>query len=156
MEKAGMSPAARVRREFRLGRPPRPLPDGAMPEQLHPAVTWQRAKDALADFRRRMADAKLKPEQVDAAIIYVTRAYPERPCFLRLEDSVRPAALNLLAREDVIALGMLFVQFDARAKQRTIFPHLFFGLNQRGMAVLKEAAALEYTAGAVLKDVHEA
>ncbi len=64
------------------------------------------------------------------------------------------AAFEQLSREDVIALGMIFGQYDEASKQKAIFPYLFFGLNQRGMAVLRKAAELQQDASALLKNVN--
>lgn len=158
MEKE-MTAAARVRREFRLGRPPRPLPEGEVPQPLHPAVAWQRAKDALSAFRERMIAAGLRPKDAGAVIVYIERGNQDRAQLLELENAdksesdMRGEAFKTLAREDVIALGMIFTQMDQQSNQRAIFPYLFFGLNQRGMAVLRQAAErLQQTLG----DVHSA
>lgn len=161
MEKK-MSQAAQVRRDFQLGRPPRPIGEHEEPEPLHPNVLWRRATGALVDLRTRMSTVGLKPEHVAAAVIYVERANPELPHFMPLEqpgktpEEMRQEAFDFLVRrgEDVIVLGMLFTQFDEQAKQKAIFPRLFFGLNQRGMNVLKRAAQLEYEAGELLKNVN--
>lgn len=148
MEKT-MSPAARVRREFQLGRPPRPLPDG---ERLRPTVLWQKAVDALDGLRARMSKAELNPLHAEAAIVYIEQEDPTQPRFLELEvpgktpEEVRAIALELLAREDIIELGMLFSQWDERMKQRTTFPYLFYGLNSKGMFILKLAAKLRLVA----------
>jgi|SRR5579864_220872 len=161
MEKK-MTPAAQVRRDFLLGRPPRPLGEHDEPEPLHPSVLWRRANESLSDIRTRMTKAGLKPEHVAAAIIYVERSTPEQPHFLYLEEKgktpeeMRKEAFDFLVNraEDVIVLGMILVQFDEQTKQRAIFPRLFFGLNKRGMDVLKQAANLEFTLGALLKNVN--
>jgi hypothetical protein len=147
-----MSAAARVRRAFQLGRPPKPLSEGEMiPEpSLRPAVLWQRAVDALASLRARMQAAGLKPEHAEAAIVYVERAAPDEPhVFTLAEDRIR--ALELFASEDVIPLGMIFMQHDEQTGQRAIFPYLFFGLNQRGMAVLRKAAEREIAAAEMIQ-----
>jgi hypothetical protein len=150
MEKT-MSAAARVRRDFQLGRRPRPLvAEGEIAEPLHPAVLWQRAVDALALLRARMQAAGLKPEHAEAAIVYVERAAPDEPrVFTLAEDRIR--ALELFASEDVIPLGMIFTQHDEQTRQRAIFPYLFFGLNQRGMAVLRKAAEREIAAAEMIQ-----
>jgi hypothetical protein len=134
-----MTPAARVRREFRLGRPPKAA---TSLEPLHPLVVWNRATEALTSFRGRMKAAKLNPNHVDAVIVFIEAANPDTPRFLELEQK---QVLKQLGRADVIALGMLFKQFDAIKKQQAIFPHLFMGLNERGMAVLKKAAEIQNT-----------
>ena len=149
-----MSPAARVRREFQLGRPRRPLPDG---ERLRPSVLWQRATDALNDFRARMSAAKLNPAHAEAAVVFVEQSDPDQPQFLFLElpgrtpEEVRNAALEFLTREDVIELGMLFSQFDEQTKQRATFSYMFYGVNQRAMDILKRAAAERFVAEEMLK-----
>lgn len=158
--KEEMSAAARVRRDFRLGRPPKPLGENEEPEQLRADATWRRASEAVAAFRARMTAAKLNPQHVAAAIIFVERTNPEQPHFLFLEEKgkapeeIQSAAFDVLSRSDVIALGMIFEQFDERTKQRAIFPYLFFGLNKRGMDVLKRAADLGLAAGELLKIVN--
>jgi len=156
MEKT-MTAAARVRRDFQLGRPPRPLPEGQIPEPLHPSVLWQRATSALADLQKRMTDAGLRAKHVEALIVYVHRNDPDMPHVFLLEQAGASTeqrqrdALGTFASAEVIALGMLFKQYDAEAKRESIFPYLFFGLNSRGMDVLKRAAALQATGTAVLK-----
>lgn len=156
----GMSAAARVRRAFQLGRPLRPLAEGKVPQQLHPNVVWDRATEALSAFRARMTAAKLNPQHAEAAIIYVERDDMDKPRFLFLEDAgimpevTRKAAYTLLVREDVIALGVIFGQFDEQAKQKAVFPYLFFGLNQRGMAVLRKAAEIQQEAALLLRNVN--
>lgn len=155
-----MSTAAQVRRAFQLGRPPRPLADGEVPERLHPVAVWNRANEALSDLRTRMTTAKLNPRHVAAAIVFVERVSPEQPCFLFLEErgktpeEVQNVAFGTLNSTDVIELGMIFVQLDEQTQHKAIFPYLFFGLNQRGMAVLRRAAAEEFTAGELLKNVN--
>lgn len=143
-----MTPAAQVRRNFRLGRPPK----AAEPVQMHRAVVWQKATDALSNFRERMAAAGLKREHAEAAIVYVEAANPDQPRTIRLDakgrssDETKTEAFEILGRDDVIALGMVFVQMDERTGQQATFPHLFVGLNKRGMDVLKSAAAAQYEA----------
>lgn len=150
---ANMTTAARVRREFRLGRPPRALREGEQPEPMHPAAAWKRATDALADFRARMTAATLQPEHVIGAIVYVTLAEPNEPRFLLLEDEGRTAeslqeeAFEQLSRGDALALGMIFRQFDAEAKQQSTFPHQFFGLSPHGVTVLRNAAEKQVRIG---------
>ncbi|HEY2363486.1 MAG TPA: hypothetical protein VGK36_20360 [Candidatus Angelobacter sp.] len=152
-----MSPAAQVRRDFRLGRPPRAVDN---PEPLHPAVVWRRAQEALADFRGRMSAASLNPRHAAAVIVFIEKADSEKPCFTFLEEKgktseeMQKAVFETLSRADVIALGMIFVQLDEQTQQKAIFPYLFFGLNERGMAVLKRAAELEYVVGESLNNVN--
>jgi hypothetical protein len=145
-----ISPAAQVRREFRLGRPPRTLAEHEQLEPLHPTVVWRRANEAVSSFRARMTAAKLNPRHVAAAIVYVEQAQSDQPRFLPLEEKgkspedVQSTAFEALSRSDVIALGMIFVQLDEQIQKKITFPHLFFPLNKRGMDVLKKAAALEF------------
>lgn len=155
-----MTPAARVRREFRLGRPPRTLADHEQMEPLHPTVVWRRANEAISSFRERMVGAKLNPRHVEGAIIFVEQSAPEEPRFLALEErgktpgQMEVAAFEVLSRPDVLALGMICAQHDDGAKQRAIFPYLFFSLNKRGMDVLKKAAAMQYAVVEMLKDAN--
>jgi hypothetical protein len=159
MEKT-MSPAAQVRRDFRLGRPPRPIGENERPQPLHRTVAWQRAVDALASFRVRMTGANLNPGHVAAAIIFIEGTNQDQPHFLFVEEKgktseeMQKTAFEQLGRDDVIALGMVFVQVDEQTKQRSIFPYQFFGLNQRGIAVLRRAVELEFAAGEMLKNVN--
>lgn len=149
-----MTAAARVRREFRQGRPPKPVED---PAQLKPTAVWKKASDALTDLRRRMTDAKLNPAHVGAEIVYVTQESPDDPERLlmcgegRTDEEWRDEALKELAKDDVIVLGMLFVQYDAQSGTQAIFPHLFVPLNARGMAVLRKEAETQHNAQALLK-----
>ena len=134
MEKA-MSPAARVRREFRLGRPPKcTLP-------LHPSVAWQKAESLLADFRQRMEDAGLSREDVDAQIIGVRESNPDAPVFIAVE---RDKALKTLSAPDIIAIGCIFRQHDSTTKQNVDFFVQFTGLSEQGMNVLKKAATMQH------------
>lgn len=152
MEKV-MSPAAQVRRDFRLGRPPKP--GESLP--LHRTVVWQRASDALASFRTRMRGAKLDPRHVTAAIVFIESANPDQPHFLLLDEEgktpeqSREVAFKELGRDDVIALGMIFRQFDDRSKQQSTFPYQFTGLTERGIAVLRKAADIQDKATALTK-----
>ena len=141
-----MTPAARVRREFQLGRPAKST--DMLP--LHPSVVWQRATESLSSLRQRMKAVGLKPDHAQAVIVFIESANPDHPRFLHLEDEVgkhsescRKKVLETLSRGDVIALGLLFNQFDEEKKQQAIFPRLLMGLNERGMAVLKKAAQLQ-------------
>jgi hypothetical protein len=152
MEKT-MSAAAQVRRDFRLGRPPKP--GETLP--LHRMVVWQRAAEALANFRTRMAAAELNPNDAGAVIVYVETSNPDLPHFLELEcpgktpEESKLAAFEVLGRDDVIALGMLFGQFDEQAKKQAIFPYQFVGLNERGLSVLRSAGLLQHAAIALTK-----
>jgi hypothetical protein len=144
MEKV-MTKAAQVRRDFRLGRPPKP--SESLP--LHRAIVWKRATDALANFRERMRAAGLDPNHAKAAIVYVMEKDPTKPHFLLLESDSRPveecqvAAYRKLGGNDVLAIGMIFDQYDAESGQTTTFPHQFTGLSAEAMEVLKEAARAE-------------
>ena len=155
-----MTAAARVRRDFQLGRPPRPLAEGEVPEPLHPVVAWKRATDALADFRARMTAAGLKPEHAEALIVYVRLADLDIPRIVLLEEpgktaeEMRRAALETLGAEDVITLGMIFQQHDEQTGQRAFFPRLYFGLSKRGMDMLKRAAQEQFEGAELLKKVH--
>lgn len=139
MEK-NMSAAARVRRDFRLGRPPK---GESLP--LHPRVVRDRAYAALSRLRTLMSIEKLEPTDVTAAIVYIDEANPDQHHVLLMEvegktdEECKQAVFETLGRPDVIALGMIFRQFDAKEKKQTTFPHLLAGLNERGVAVLKKA-----------------
>jgi hypothetical protein len=151
-----MSTAARVRRDFRLGRHPKQ--GESLP--LHPRVVWERAYVALSRFRTLMSIEKLDPKHVTAAIVFIEEADPDQPRVLLLEEEgkseeeCKQAVFEQLGRHDVQALGMLFRQFDAEKKQQSTFPHLFVGLNARGMAVLKKAALMQEKGAALLKSVN--
>jgi hypothetical protein len=147
MEKV-MTPAAQVRRDFRLGRPPKA--SEALP--LHRMVVWQRATDALSNLRARMTAAKLNPDDVTAAIVFIERDNPDQPNVLLMDD--QQAAFEQLGRDDVIALGMIFRQFDEQTKQQSTFPYQFMGLNERGMDVLKKAATQQVVAAELTKEVN--
>jgi|SRR5579884_3941491 len=155
-----MTPAARVRREFQLGRRPK-AQNELLP--LHPSVVWKRATEALAQFREMMQSAKppLNPKHAQALIVFIDTANPDYPQFLLLEDEVgKPSeschakVLETLSRGDVIALGLLFCQFDEKKKQQAIFPRLLMGLNERGMAVLKKAAETQNRGMTLFKNVN--
>jgi hypothetical protein len=153
MEKT-MSPAAQVRRDFRLGRPPKP--GESLP--LHPLVVWKRAMESLLRFRTLMSLAKLRPEHVTAAIVYIESADADQPRVLLLEqegkteEECKKAVFEQLGHDDVIALGMIFRQFDERDKKQATFPYQFTGLNARGIAVLRKAAELQVRAGELMKN----
>jgi hypothetical protein len=161
MEKT-MSRAARVRRDFQLGRPPRALPEGQAPEPLHPSVLWQRATEALTSLRARMTEAGLLAKHAEGLIVYICREDPDTPQAFLLEppgtsqEERQRAAFDTFASADVIALGMLFKQYDAEAGREAIFPYLFFGLNQRGMDILKKAAALQAAGTALMMKLPDA
>ncbi len=144
-----MTPAAQVRRSFQLGRPKR-SPD--RDEPLHPAVVWQRANAALADFRGRMVAAGLDSGDAVAYIVYVGLPDIDEPKKLAIdgtegEDTTpedhRRTAFEALSAPDTLALGLVFVQMDRKAGehgQRAVFPYQFMGLSLRAQAVLKRAA----------------
>src|ERR1700690_3400108 len=112
---AKLSPAAQIRREFRLGRPPKP--GDALP--LHRTVAWSKATEALSSFRERMTAVGLEPNHVEAGIVFIELTNPDLPQFLPMEgndkddEEWKRAAFEQLGRDDVIALGMVFRQFDA-------------------------------------------
>jgi hypothetical protein len=151
-----MSAAARVRREFRRGRPPKP--GEALP--LHRMVVWVRANGALANLRERMSAAKLNPEHVTAAIVYIETADPDKPQFALLEskqrtpDECRFDAFEDLGRDDVIAIGMIFDQYDEKTGQHITFPYQFTGLNERAIAVLRKAAEVQQMFTSLAKTVN--
>jgi hypothetical protein len=137
-----MSVAARVRRQFRQGRPPKV--GESLP--LHPRVVWDRAFTALSRFRTLLSIEKLEPMHVSAAIVFIQESAPDQPHLLLLEidgsvEECKSKVLEQLGRPDAIAIGMIFRQFDADAKEKkqTTFPYQFVGLNERGIDVLKKA-----------------
>jgi len=153
---AEMSAAAKVRRDFRLGRPLKP--GEALP--LHPLVVWKRATEALASFRTLMALEKLQPSDVSAVIVYLEEAHPDVPRFLLLEEAgkseeeIKSSVFEVLSRSDVLALGMLFRQFDAEKKQQSTFPFQFTGLTEGGIALLRRAAEMQGKMSSLTKDVN--
>jgi hypothetical protein len=104
-----------------------------------------------------MTEAGLLAKHAEGLIVYVRREDPSMPQVFLLElpgmsqEERQRAALETFASIDVIALGMLFKQYDAEAGREAIFPYLFFGLNQRGMDILKQAAALQAAGTAILQ-----
>lgn len=151
-----MTRAAQVRRSFRLGRPPKP--GESLP--LHPLVVWKRAMESLASFRALMSLEKLQPSHVTAAIVYLQEGDPSTPRFLLLEEpnkteeEVKAAIFETLGRPDVLAIGMLFRQFDAEKKEQSTFPYQFTGLSENGLAMLRKAAELQAKGTALLKEVN--
>ena len=152
MNKA-MTPAAQVRRDFRLGRPAKPG-DGS---PLHPAVVWQKATDALANFRFRMVAANLNPADAEAIIVFVAPETQSTPRSLPIEapgksvEQMRSAAFAELSREGVFAVGMLFDQFDEQSKQQATFPYQLQGLNESGVMCLRAAATMQVQGREILK-----
>jgi hypothetical protein len=153
---AVMSPAAQVRRQFRLGRPMKP--GESLP--LHATVVWKRAYDALSRFRVLMALEKLEQKDVTAAIVFIEQADPDQPHMLLMEENgktdeeCKQEVFAQLGRPDVIALGMIFRQFDAKEKKQTTFPYQFTGLNERGIAVLKKAVEMQERYTALTKNLN--
>ena len=143
-----------------LGRPPRPIGENELPVPLHPRVAWERAAEALADFRARMKAAKLKAEHVTGAIVSIEVSDPDQPHVLLLEEegiapeTLQRKAFEELSRPDVIALGMIFRQFDQKDKRQSTFPYQFMGLNQRGIAGAGKAAELQVNLGEQLKNAN--
>jgi len=140
-----MSPAATVRRDFRLGRPPKP--GESLP--LHRLTVWQRATEALANLRARMSAAKLNPEHVKAAIVYY-QPPDTNPHLLLLESEQRTDeqckmdAFETLGRDDVFAIGMVFDQYDELSGQQITFPFQFTGLTEDMIVSLRLAAELPH------------
>jgi hypothetical protein len=138
-----MSAASRVRRQFRLGRPPKSV----LP--LHPRVAVDKAEALLSDFREMMKVEGLKPEHVDTLIVAIREAAPDEPLFISLVN--RDAAIAALSAPDTIALGCVFGQFDAKQGQTVEFPVQFGGLNERGINVMRKAVAKQFVARALAK-----
>jgi hypothetical protein len=155
MEKV-MTVAAQVRRDFRLGRNPKP--GESLP--LHPRVVWNRAMEALLSFRTLMTVEKLKPADVTAAIVYITEEDPNTPRFLLLEqpgkseEEIKTSVFERLGRPDALAIGMLFRQWDAEKNQQTTFPYQFTGLSVGAIAILRKAAEVQGKMSALTKDVN--
>ncbi len=149
-----MTPAAKVRRNFQLGRPQKPPQDGDVP--LHRTVVWHKAMRALIDFRSRMADAGLDPTDAKAEIVCLEATDPQTPQFLPLEEKgklpeqTREDAFRTLGRDDVIAIGLVFEQWDwhgGNDGQPAIatFPYRFMGLSPHSAALLKACAIQQQT-----------
>jgi hypothetical protein len=106
-----------------------------------------------------MSAAGLNPQHVAALIVYIDSANPDKPRFLSIEeegktpDECRGAAFEKLG-DDAIALGMIFRQFDERSKQQTAFPYQFVGLNERGVGVLRGAAAAQVAVAEMMKGIN--
>lgn len=146
-----MSPAARVRRDFRLGRPPGKVQE-VLP--LHPRVVWERAFGLLEGFRTNMQIVTQQPRgDVNAAIVFIEESDPDKPRFL-LMDEGETHIRDRLSKPDVIALGLIFRQFDAKEKKQITFPYQLTGLNERGIAVLRRAVELQDKMSKLTKDVN--
>jgi len=128
-----MSPAARVRRGFRLGRPPK-----VSDELLRPLLAVDKAETLLADFRQRMQTAGLNPEHVDAMIIGVRASNMDEPVFIPVE---RDKAISALSAPGIGALGCIFRQRD-EGKNVDFFVQ-FTGLTDRALGVLKRAITMQ-------------
>jgi hypothetical protein len=128
-----MSPAARVRRQFRLGRPPK----GTLP--LHPSVAVDKAESLIADFRGRMETAGLKPEHVAGLIIGVRSANPDEPVFIPID---RDKAIATLSAPGILAIGCIFWQRDEAENKEADFFVQFTGLSEQGLSVLKRACTM--------------
>ncbi len=146
---SSLTPAARVRRDFQLGRPKKsPERD----EPLHPAVVWQRSITALAEFRGRMVAANLDPSDATAFIVYVgppdlyepqhlaIDGVPAMPVGDKTPEDYQKAAFGALSGPDTLALGLVFVQMDRQAGQRAYFPYFFMALSLPAQQVLKRGA----------------
>ncbi len=135
---SSLTPAAQVRRNFLLGRPKK-SPD--RDEPLHPAVVWQRAIAALADFRGRMTAANLDLADAVAFIIYVGPPDLYDPQHLAVDGAegkdYQRVAFESLSRPDTLALGLVFIQTDRQAGQRAYFPYYLMGLSLPAQEILK-------------------
>jgi hypothetical protein len=107
-----------------------------------------------------MSVENLPPADVTAAIVYLEEADPNIPHFLlreeagRSEDEIKAAVFEKLSRPDVLALGMLFRQWDAEKSQQSTFPHQFTGLSEGGVAMLRKAAEIQARGAALTKNVN--
>lgn len=138
---ASMSPAAKIRRDFRLGRPAKALTD----EPLHPAVVWSRADGMVSDFQGRMTAANLDPSAVRAFIVYVQMPDFTDPQFLQVNgpkpsEEYRRLAISALNAPDTLAIGVLFQQWDD-GKVAT-FPKQLTSLSEMGALTLRKAGSL--------------
>jgi hypothetical protein len=155
-----MTAAARVRREFRSGRPPKA--GDALP--LNPAVVWSKSIKALGDFRARMEEAGLNPNHARAHIVFIDEANPLVPILQSIEspdkslEQTRAEVFERLASGSAIAIGMIFRQFDQDAVpgsgNHTCFPYQFTGLSEAGVFVLKIAALQIQASIAANKEVN--
>lgn len=137
-----MTPAAKIRRDFRSGRPPKDA--DALP--LHPSVVWQRSIGALTDLRTRMEAAKLDPKHATASLVLITEENPIEPILFSIGteakslEQLRTDLFALLASGSAMAIGLIFRQYDEEAKNIAFFPYQFTGLSEAGVLVLKIAA----------------
>jgi len=127
-----MSPAATVRRNFRLGVPPK---DTTL---LHPSVVWQKATAKLEAFRSAMSKAGLSPKDVDGSIVYVRAANPHKPLFAFFPEG-EATVIRRLSSPDVAVIGMVMRQYDRTEGKQIDFPVQFTGLSEAGIAVLRKA-----------------
>jgi hypothetical protein len=107
-----------------------------------------------------MALERLPQSDVTAAIVYLEEADPSWPHFLLLEEDgkseeeIKALIFERLSRPDVLALGMLFRQWDAEKQQQITFPYQFTGLSEGGVAMLRRAAELQEKGSRLTKDVN--
>ncbi len=142
-----MSPAAKIRRDFQLGRPPKALTD----EPLHPTVVCSRAEALLSDLRARMVAAGLTASDVEGWIIYVrgTNPDPTYPEFIPMgQADSRQKAFKELGEPDTVALGVIFQQIDGG--QRATFAKQLTGLSELGQATLRKAGGILVTVRSML------
>jgi hypothetical protein len=128
-----ISIAARVRRDFRRGRPPKGV------EHLRPLVAVDKAEFSLADFRSRMRQAGtswFRDEHIEAMLVTVDA---DDATLTPVGD--RAKMLANLAQPGAYALGCLFAQFDADTSQNVFFCIPFIGLNPDERATTRDAAA---------------
>ncbi len=133
-----MTPAAQVRRDFTSGRPAK----AASLEPMHPVVVWQRANSLLDDIRARMVAAKLKPEHAGGRIVYIAGEKPLEPLSIPLAPKWRETAFEIFSREDVLPLGVAFLQYDEQAGKNAYFVRQFSALTDQGIAVLRLGAVI--------------
>ena len=131
-----MSTAARVRRQFRFGRPPKST------EHLRPLIAVDKAEVSLADLRNRMRQAGtkwFKDEHVRAMLVTVDGTDAR----ITSVDN-REKMLANLTRPGAYALGCVFVQFDADAGnsgQNAYFYVPFIGLTDDERVTIQAASA---------------
>jgi len=107
--------------------------------------------ESLAKFRVLMALERLEPEHVTAAIVYLEEANPTDPLFLLLEetgkseDEIKAEVFEALSRADVLALGMIFRQYDPEKGKQFTFPYQFTGLSPQAIQIMREAVRIQET-----------